>query len=572
MKQKMKQRFDLRLRWLTYVLLPLIALVILVNLFHIQVQNGTRLREQADNQYVVASYNAFERGNIYFQDRSGDLVTAAGQKSGYKLAVNPTRISDPEALFSVINPIVPIEDKDRFIKRASSDKNYEELVWELSAEQAKSIKEELGSDVQLYSEKWRVYPLDTAAAHTLGFMAYSEDDYIGQYGLERFYENTLVRRDKNLYMNFFARVFHGVQDIVNIETQFEGDVVTSIEPQVQIFLENQLNDIKEEWNSEEVGGIIIHPKTGEIYAMDAQPSFNPNDFSLESPGRFRNPLVENVYEFGSVMKPLVVAAAWDTGTIDEDLRYYDSGSVVVGPHTIYNFDKKGRGNVDLQEILTQSLNTGMVHISQLMDKNDFRDAFDDYGFGKLTGIDLPNEEDGLTSNLKSNRDIEFANISFGQGIALTPIAMTKAMTALANNGKTVVPHVAQRIRYQSGFSKNFDYEDKEVQVIQPETASLLSRMLVNVFDAYNNGQTMIPNYSIAAKTGTAQIPGPEGGYYEDRNLHSFVGYFPAYDPEFLIFLYTVYPKEVRFASETLLMPFRDTVQYLINYYNVAPDR
>jgi cell division protein FtsI/penicillin-binding protein 2 len=214
----------------------------------------------------------------------------------------------------------------------------------------------------------------------------------------------------------------------------------------------------------------------------------------------------------------------------------------------------------------------MVQISLDMSKDDFRSSFQKYGFGEITGIDLPNEEDGLVTNLNSNRDIEFANMSFGQGIAVSPMAMTKAMTALANNGKTSVPHIVTSISYESGLTKNIDYSDQGVQVISPETSAKVSQMLVNVFDEYNNGRTMIPNYSVAAKTGTAQIPAPDGGYYEGRNLHSFVGYFPAYDPQFLIFLYTVYPKEIRFASETLLMPFRETVQYLINYYNVPPDR
>jgi cell division protein FtsI/penicillin-binding protein 2 len=572
MSHSYKKKYNLRLRWLTYVFIPLIALVILTNLFHIQVQNGTRFREQADNQYVTASYNAFERGNIYFQDKNGDRVTAAGQKSGYKLAVDPTRITEPEVFFETVNEIIPIEDSDRFMDKLLSNRTYEELVTEITVDDAKKLKDALGSRIQLYSEKWRVYPLETAAAHTVGFMAYDQDDYEGRYGLERYYEDTLVRTDKNLYTNFFARVFHGVQDLVDTSTVPEGDITTSIEPQVQIYLETQLKAIQDRWDSEAVGGIIIHPQTGSIYALGALPSFNPNDFTSESIQRFRNPLVENVYEFGSVVKPLVVASAWDNNTIDETFSYYDSGSVIVGPHTIYNFDRKGRGYVDVQDILTQSLNTGMVQISLDMSKDDFRSAFKRYGFGQVTGIDLPNEEDGLIANLQSNRDIEFANMSFGQGIAVSPMAMTKAMTVLANNGMTSVPHLVTSISYENGLTKNIDYTDQGVQVISPETSAKVSQMLVNVFDEYNDGRTMIPNYSVAAKTGTAQIPAPDGGYYEGRNLHSFVGYFPAYDPEFLIFLYTVYPKEVRFASETLLMPFRETVQYLINYYNVPPDR
>jgi len=288
---------------------------------------------------------------------------------------------------------------------------------------------------------------------------------------------------------------------------------------------------------------------------------------------FKNPLIENVYEMGSIMKPLVVAMAIDAGDIDsETLEFYDEGFVEVEDYTIKNFDGRGRGWVSVQDILTQSLNTGMVYISSKISKKDFRGYFADYGFASKTGIDLPNEVTGLTSNLKSNRDIEFANMSFGQGIAVSPIAMTKALSALSNKGSTVIPHVIKKIEYTNGFAKTFDYTQDKKTVLKPESSDEISRLLVNVFDNYNNGNWRIPGYSIAAKTGTAQIPNPTGGYYDDRNLHSFFGYFPAYDPKFIVFLYTVYPKEIKYASQTLIDPFRNTAKYLINYYNLPPDR
>lgn len=560
------------MNWVCYVGLPLVALVLIANLFTLQVVSGSEFREEADNLYVQASYNSFERGNIYFQDKNGRLTTAAGQKKGYKLTINPSRLADGASLYRSITGIVDIpQSESEFIEIVDSEKSYVEIVGELDAQQAQDLKKELGNKVQLYSEKWRVYPLNTVASHVLGLLGYQGDEYAGRYGLEREYEGVLIRDNKDLYTNFFARVFHGVQDIVDSDIAPEGNVVTTIEPQVQMYLESILEDIDETWSSELTGGIIMHPQTGEVYALGATPSFNPNDFRDQSISVFRNPLVENVYEMGSVIKPLVIAQAWNEGNIDETSSYYDTGSVVVGRHTIYNFDKKGRGQVNIQEILNQSLNTGMVNVYNRSTKDDFRNYFSKLGLTEASGIDLPNDVKGLTNNLKSTRDIEFANMSFGQGIAISPIATIKALSSLANKGETVTPHVVDRIEYPTGLSQNIDSEES-VKVFTPETAEDISRMLVNVYDAYNNGDAHIPNYSIAAKTGTAQISNPEGGYYDDRNLHSFFGYFPAYDPEFLIFLYTVHPKGVRYASQTLLMPFKDLSQYLINYYNVAPDR
>jgi len=563
--------FPVRFRWIFYVGIPAIALLLIANLFTIQVQHGSFFREQADNQYVVASYNAFERGSIFFSDRSLVPTTAAGLKKGYKLTIDPSHEKNLTELYDQINMFYPLGEKEKFLEAVKSESTYYELANELDIETAKKIKEEVGSRVQLYSEKWRVYPLGTVASHVLGIMGYQGDEYAGRYGLERFYENTLKRTSEDIYTNFFARIFHGVKNLNDDTVAREGDLITTIEPQVQMFLESTLKQVQDTWSSEQTGGIILNPKNGEIIAMAAFPNFNPNDFSQALISDFKNPLVENVYEMGSTMKPLVTAMAYDAGDINATTTYHDTGSVVVGNRTIYNFDKKGRGTVTVQDILNQSLNTGMVYIASRMDKDDFRNYFTKYGFGELTGIDLPNEVRGITSNLKSNRDVEFANMSFGQGIAISPIAMIRAVSALANKGMTVTPHLVNKITYRSGLSKTIEPPIGQ-QVVREETATEISKMLVNVFDTYNDGANKIPHYTVAGKTGTAQVPAPSGGYYTDRNLHSFIGYFPAYDSQYVLFLYTMHPKGIKYSSQTLLKPFRSTVEYLINYYNIPPDR
>ena len=176
-------------------------------------------------------------------------------------------------------------------------------------------------------------------------------------------------------------------------------------------------------------------------------------------------------------------------------------------------------------------------------------------------------------NLNSPRDIEYATASFGQGISMTPIETVRALSVLANGGKLIVPHIVKRINYTSGLFNNISYINEAKQVLKKETSEEISRMLTVVVDkALANGKVKLPNYSVAAKTGTAQIAKPGGGYYDDRWLHSFFGYFPSYQPRFLIFLYTVEPQGIDFASQTLTNPFVETVKFLINYYNIVPDR
>ena len=190
-----------------------------------------------------------------------------------------------------------------------------------------------------------------------------------------------------------------------------------------------------------------------------------------------------------------------------------------------------------------------------MGKEKFRDYFLNYKLGSETGIDLPNEAHGLVDNLDSPRDVEYATASFGQGIAFTPIAATRALATLGNGGYLVTPHLASRIEYQDGTSHELLYP-RGAQVISETSSEEISRMLTNTVDkALGGGKYSLPNHTIAAKTGTAQIANPGGkGYYEDKYLHSFFGYFPAFDPQFIVFMYTVEPKGVEYASQTLTEP------------------
>jgi len=268
-----------------------------------------------------------------------------------------------------------------------------------------------------------------------------------------------------------------------------------------------------------------------------------------------------------------MAAGLDSGVITTDSTYYDAGTIKLDGFTISNFDGRGRGTVPMQEVLNQSLNTGVSYIANKMGKDQFRKYFLNYKLGSETGIDLPNEAYGLIDNLNSPREVEYATASFGQGIAMTPVAVTRALATLANGGKLVTPHLATRISYDDGEVKEIRYPEGD-RVLKEETSEGISRMLVTVVDdALKGGNVALPNYTIGAKTGTAQIADPvHGGYYDDKYLHSFFGYFPAFEPRFIVFMYTVEPQGVRYASETLTDPFMEITKFLINYYSIPPDR
>ncbi|MAZ41003.1 hypothetical protein CL654_02710, partial [bacterium] len=527
----------------------------------------------AEKQYLVQSGTLFDRGSISFQEKDGGLVSAATLKSGYILAINPGAIDDPDTTYSVLSNHLEIEEEEFKRKARKLDDPYEEITNQITEEVADDIVDEELSGVGLYKERWRVYPGGSLAAHVLGYVGFKEDDFSGRYGIERYYNDLLERNTEGAYNNFFAEIFSNIGGLFNSSSKREADLVLTIEPTAQAFVEDELETLQNEVRYDEGGLIVMDPHTGKIVAMAALPTFDPgaygeaNDVSV-----FSNPFVEDVYEFGSIVKPLTVAAALDAGVLNEEDTFDDEGYVELDGERIENFDGKGRGIVPVQEILNQSLNTGAVYAMQELGRDVFREYMYAYGLNSKTDIDLPDEVNGIVGNLESSRDIEYATASFGQGVAVTPINMTRALATLANGGILVRPYVVAELDYK-GYPKRVVKTEEQGKALKEDTSARISAMLTTVVDeALRDGTVALPNYSLAAKTGTAQIPNPEGGYYEDRFLHSFFGYFPSYDPEFLVFTYIVNPKEGRYASETLTDIFINTATFLINYYDIPPDR
>ncbi|MCR4330643.1 MAG: penicillin-binding protein 2 [Patescibacteria group bacterium] len=553
----------------------LFAIILVGRLFFLQIVHGQAYQEMADSQYVTSVSNIYERGSIFFQDRRGQLVSAATLKSGYIVSINPSIMENPEEVYEKIQKIIPLEKESFFAKAAKEKDPYEEIARRVAEETAFTVRDLEIPSVSIQKEKWRFYPAGKAAAHILGFVGYNGDVLSGRYGLERYYNDILTRTNENLHINFFAEIFSNITDsILKSDNSREGDLVLTIEYNVQLALEATLAQVMEDWSSESVGGIIINPTDGRVYAMASLPNFDPNLFQKEeSSAVFSNPIAENVYEMGSIIKPLTMAAALDVGAVTAHTTYNDKGYINLNGYKIANYDGESRGVVSMQEVLNQSLNTGVVFAEQTMGGEVFRSYMEAYGIDKETGIDVPNETKGLTDNLKSGREVEYATASFGQGIALSPIATARALSTLGNGGLLIEPYLVDRIDYKNWGSKK-TYPDEGVRVLKKETSEEITRMLVKVVDdALLGGTVALPHYSVAAKTGTAQIADPrEGGYYNDRYLHSFFGYFPAYNPQFLIFLYNVNPKEVRYASQTLTSPFVDLTKFLINYYEIPPDR
>lgn len=570
----MRAQFRSRIR-IILGLIVVVALLILVRLYFLQIVYGADYAQKADRQFASGGSGLFDRGSIYFTRKDGSIISAATLSTGFLVAINPQTLVDPEAAYAAIASVATSTlSHDAFMAAvAKKSQVYIEVAHRLSDADGRALATKAIPGIKVLRESWRYYPGGSLAAQSIGLLAFGTGDtLVGQTGIEATYDGILSRSGDSLYKNFFAEIFSNVDNLlVNARDVREGDIVTTIEPNVQTRLENDLEKVNKQYGSRESGGIIMDPATGAIVAIASYPGYDGNNLEDVDPRLFGNPLVEHVHEFGSIMKPLTMTSALDAGVITPETTYNDTGCITVDTKQICNWDQKARGVIPMQQIILQSLNVGAAWVATQLGQSKFRDYFTRL-FGQKTGIDLPNEGHALLGNLSKPQQIGYDTAAYGQGIAVTPVQMIRALGALANGGAMVEPHLVSGIRLNSGLTRTPDVA-APIQVFSPEAVRETTTMMTALVDQkLENGKAIIPTMSVAAKTGTAQLTDGTGGYFTNRFFHSFVGFFPSYSPRFIILLYTNDPQGVQYASETLDSTFLDLVHFLIDYYAVPPDR
>ncbi len=364
---------------LIYTLVVGLALLLMAKLFFVQIVQGEYYLAKADRQYQQPARELFDRGTIFFQERNGHQVSAATMQNGFLVAINNQELKNPDLVFSELSKFIPL-DRDLFYRRAAKlNDPYEEIALKVEAEVARAIEKLALPGVLVVKDRWRVYPAGRLASHVIGFLGYEDNNFQGRYGVERQYEAVLTRQTEPSFLQLlFAAISHLGQATVGGTIGTEADVVLTIEPTVQGVLEKELAKIYEAYKPELVGGVILDPVSGAVYALGALPNFHPGERQDEITA-LTNPLIEGVFEMGSIMKPLTVAAALDAGVITPETLYVDSGMMKIDDRLIGNYDGRARGEVNMQEVLNQSLNTGAVFAMRQLGPSRFRDYFLKFG-------------------------------------------------------------------------------------------------------------------------------------------------------------------------------------------------
>lgn len=546
---------QIRRMWTIGITMSIVLGVIVLRLFIFQIVHGDEWREVVIEDVPVTDRP--ERGVIY--DHSGAVL--AVDEWDYRVAVSPSILTDPEELANDLAPILQIP-RGQLLDQLESNKMYEVLARRVSSETAEAIRElPLGDEVQLDSLPRRFYPQGSLMCHVLGFVDFEGQ---GNAGVEGYYQTELAGEAASANVPISP-----LREQKMVIAREGADLVLTIDRSLQYTVERHLKEALVEHGAVSGSIIVMNPRTGAILAMAAEPCFSANNFFDTEKSLFYNPLISVVYEPGSVMKLITMAAALDSGTVTPQTTYNDTGAIEVGGHVSYNWDRGAHGTVDMTTLLARSLNVGAATIATWMGPTKFYDYYQRFGFGRPTGIDIFGEEPGLMP-LPGSPDWQesfIATNSYGQALAVTPLQMISSVSALANNGYLMQPYVVEEVRDENGVHR---HEPAVLsQAVSPQTAAIMTTMAVTAVQQEVQ-EALVEGYTVAGKTGTAQIAEPFG-YHPTDVIGSFIGWLPADDPEIIVFVKLDRPKSAPWGSMTAAPTFSKLAKELVVLLGIPPD-
>ena len=544
-------------------------------LFELQVLEAKKYKKIDEKIHFKKEILFPKRGKIFFSDGKTLLAENRGVA---EVCVAPREIKNINETAEFLSKLLN-QKKEVILRKLQKRKKDPWIVLERSFPLEKiELSKKPPPGVHFIFHLSRFYPQNTIFSQGVGFV---NKDGKAQYGLEKFYDKILKGKPgyrKGLVDAKGNFIFAKENEIK--PPQDGADLVLTVDFQIQTFVEKILESAVKKYKARGGTIIVMNPQNGEILAMSSLPNFNPNEYSKEKDLKvFLNPAVQISFEPGSIFKPITMAGALNERVITPKTSYIDKGFVKIGSYTIKNAGNKVYGKKTMTEVLEYSINTGAVWAEEKLGNEKFKEYVKKFGFGKKTGIDFPGESRGDIQNiikpLSREKKIEFANASFGQGIKATPIQIATAFSAIANQGKMPWPHLVKKIIYPDGREKVI--EPKIIgNPISQETAIQLTGMLISVVDKGFGKKAKVKGYFIAGKTGTAQVPwsylGVKKKGYSPETIHSFVGYAPAFNPKFLIFIKLDAPRGVRFSADSTAPLFREIAKYLFDYYRIPPER
>lgn len=549
----------------------LLMILLSIRIFQKSVLEHNKYQVLADDQQKVEKEIPAMRGKIFAQDQtSGEDYPLATSIEKYSVNAVPKNIKNPQEVAVKLAPILNIEEKEIFDKINNQKLYIPSLIKGVEKEVADKVANLNIIGITLSAVEYRFYPEGSLASQVLGFV---NAEGKGNYGLEGYYDSELLGQKGMMIANQDA-AGEIVSSNSGQEAKNGSDLILTIDHNVQFFLEQKLAESKDKYQADEATAIIMDPKTGAILAMASNPTYDSNKYnevSQDNQKIFMNPATNFVWEPGSIFKAFCMGAALNEKKVEPDTKGVFSNMTVVDGYEIHTAQDKAFGEETMTQVLENSDNVAMVSIADQLGDETYYNYIKKFGFGDKTGIDIDGEAVGNILEAKKWRNINRANFSFGQGLSVTPLQMVTAYAAIANEGKVVKPYLVETIVKADGQEVLTEAQTVR-EAISKESAAKLTQMLVSVVEKGHGKKAKVPGFSVAGKTGTAQVPDPAGGYYEDRHIGSFAGFFPADNPKFAMVVKLDNPKNVDWAESSAAPTFGEIAAWLLNYYEIAPNQ
>ncbi len=537
---------------------------------------------------------------------------------GDTILADPTQIVSVEHTAKMLSPLLNIDSEkiESWISRRP--KRYVEITRKIVPEVTKMILElksnpenkDILRGIQLVDEHWRYYPEKNLASQVLGFV---DSDGNGQYGIEGYFNHILKGKEGYIFGATNIRGQRILSDSLGISHARDGsDIVLTIDRVIQDAVEKIMEEDIKRYDADSGQIIVLNPKTGEILSMVNSPSFDPNEYgksflryeitpeqaeadredenynhripTIIDEGRyyryfndwgplvFRNRIISDIYEPGSVMKAVTMASALNADEVTPQTTYDDDGPVSVDEFKIRNADQIYAGKTSMIEVINRSLNTGIAFITKKMGRQVFYEYLQNFGFGQYTDIDLEGEEDGKVDHWTNWAESELITTGFGQGVTSTPLQMAIAFSTLANGGYLTKPMIVKEIRHPDG---KIEVQSPKIiqRVISDETYQVIKSMLLNSVDNGVARGARLFGYTVMGKTGTSQTyKNGKALVGEGTTITSFAGFGPIKNPQFVVLVKYDYPRYSQWGSETAALTFRRVAEFLFSYYGIPPDR
>ncbi|MBD1806899.1 penicillin-binding protein 2 [Microcoleus sp. FACHB-SPT15] len=544
---------------------------LLLNLYRLQVDQGRLLEGKARQQQMVSLRPFVPRRPIV--DRNGNVL--AVDRPVYTLYAHPKffKISK-QKMATILAPLIgkTASDLEKLFDKKNSGIRLGRALTEDVADRIAAMQVDGLELIRQYS---RLYPQQDLAADVVGYV---DVDHRGQAGLEYSQENLLERAVRTIRL---SRAGNGALMPDHVPEGFlhfdDLQLQLTLDSRLQRAARFALKQKIEQFNAERGTVIVMDARDGSLLALVSEPTYNPNQYYNFDVGLFKNWALTDLYEPGSTFKPLNVAIALETGAIQPDSLFNDTGRIQIGKWPIANHDFESigaRGMLSVTQILEHSSNIGMVRIIRQMKPDLYYSWLERLGLGQDVEIDLPFEAPG---QFKSQRQfttsaIEPATTAFGQGFSLTPMQLVQMHGVLANGGKLVTPHVVQGLFDSKGQMHWQPRLSAARPIFSPTTTQSVLSMMESVVREGSGSNAQVPGYRIAGKTGTAQKASPTGGYYSNAKITSFVGIFPVESPRYVVLAVVDEPKGDVFGSTVAAPIVKSVIEALIAIERIPPSQ